>query len=491
MNPEQWLNYLTARMDQRAQRLRDLRSRLEGDSPLPEGAEGCREAYIAFQRKARSNYGETIVDAVTNRMTPAQFRAGDDPDADKRARAIWKRSRVNTWYGDVHRDMVGLSEGYVAVQPGPKGAEVYRVPPEQGIVEADPLRPDLRRAGLIAVRDYVEEIDLAYLHLPGRSWRFVRAMYAVSTDERERRKPIEMLSGGWKLDTTYSDERGAATGVTRVPVVPFFNRAGFGEFETHVDLLDRINWTTLQRLVITAMQAFRQRAVKGDLPETDEDGNPIDYEKVFQPGPGALWNLPEGVDIWESAQTDLGGILNSAKADLTELSAVTSTPMMALMPEGANQTAEGAATSKEALVFKVRDRNERAGSSWGEVISIGIEIETKEVVEVDVDFVPPENQTMAERYDALSKAGTDVPWRTKMTDILGFSGDKVDRMASEKAEDAVFAASFAPPQPPGPGAQETAPGAADGGVNGSGDTRDGGDNQPDDSGGRRDPGASD
>lgn len=78
-----------------------------------------------------------------------------------------------------------------------------------------------------------------------------------------------------------------------------------------------------------------------------------------------------------------------------------------------------------------------------------------------------------------------------MTDILGFSGDKVDRMASEKAEDAVFAASFAPPQPPGPGAQETAPGAADGGVNGSGDTRDGGDNQPDDSGGRRDPGASD
>jgi hypothetical protein len=455
-------------MDNRAPRLDGLRRRLEGDAPLPEGAEGCRDAYIAFQRKARSNYEENIVDAVTNRMTIAQFRVGDNREDDDRARKLWKRNKLNTWYGDVHRDMVGLSEGYVAVQPGDFGAEIYRVRPEQGIVEGDPVRPDIRRAALIAVRDFVEERDYAYLHLPGFVWRFVRSSYEPDT-ERQRKVPIRTFTGGWQLDEDYSDELGRATGLTRIPVVPFTNRGGFGEFETHVDLLDRINWTTLQRLVTTAMQAFRQRAIKGDLPEVDEAGKTIDYEKVFRPGPGALWNLPEGVDIWESAQTDLAGILASAKADLQELSANTKTPMMSLMPEGANQSAEGAMTAKEDLIFKVRDRNERAGSSWGEVLSIAIEVDTKELVDVEIDWVPPENQSMAERFDALSKAGTDVPWRTKMTDILGFDGDKVDRMAAERAEDAVFAASFSPAPPAAPGAPVNAPGTetANGGETGS------------------------
>lgn len=480
-DPTWWLGHLTARMENRAPRLSGLRCRLEGDAPLPEGAEGCRAAYVAFQRKARSNYEENIVDAVTDRMTVAQFRVGDNREDDDRARKLWKRNKLNTWYGDVHRDMVGLSEGYVAVQPGTFGAEIYRVRPEQGIVEGDPVRPDIRRAAMIAVRDFVSELDYAYVHLPGRVWRFVRDAYTTDT-ERARRVPIRTFVGGWKLDESYSGPEGKATGLTRIPVVPFTNRGALGEFETHVDLLDRINWTTLQRLVITAMQAFRQRAVKGDLPEVDEAGKPIDYEKVFQPGPGALWNLPEDVDIWESAQTDLTGILNSAKADLQELSANTKTPMMSLMPEGANQSAEGAMTAKEGLLFKVRDRDERAGSSWGEVLSIAIEMDTKEVVEVEVDWVPPENQSMAERYDALSKASTDVPWRTKMTDILGFDGDKVDRMASERAEDAVFAASFSPA--PAPGAQQTAPEAANGGTAGST-----GDSQPNDGGGRPSPSA--
>ncbi|MGV9364516.1 phage portal protein [Amycolatopsis sp. NPDC003731] len=484
-DPQWWLTHLTARMDNRAPRVTALRRRLEGDAPLPEGADNCREAYVKLQRKARSNYEANIVSAVTNRMTIAQFRVGDNREDDNRARKLWKRNKANTWYGDVHREMVGLSEGFVAVQPGDFGAEFFRVRPEQAIVEYDPVRPDKRRAALIAVRDFVSETDLAYLHLVGRVWRFTRPAFTTDS-ETERRKPITSISGGWTLDETYSDAEGRATSLSRIPVVPFVNRGGLGEFEAHVDLLDRINWTTLQRMVLTAMQAFRQRAVKGDLPEKDEAGKPIDYEKIFQPGPGALWNLPEGVDIWESAQTDLRGILDSAKADLTELSGVTNTPMMSLMPEGANQTAEGAATSKEGLVFKVRDINERAGSSWAEVLSLGIEMETQEVVDVEVDFVPPENQSMAERFDALAKSGTDVPWRTKMTDILGFDGDKVDRMAAERAEDAVFAASFAPAPPASPGAPQTAPATEEKQDGGEAGSTDGG--EPRDSSGR--PGSS-
>lgn len=471
-DPMWWLNHLTGRLDNRRARLALLRRYLEADAPLPDGAENCRDAYIGFQKKARSNYAENITDAVCDRMTVSQFRVGDNAEDDNAARKIWKANKLGIWSADVHRDMVGLSAGYAAVQPGDNGPEVIQMRPEQAIVESDPARPDKRRAALLVYRDFLYDVDFAYLHLPGRVFRFVRDSYGGKT-ERERRLPLTNVSGGWFLDSTFSDDTGRPTGLTRIPVVAFINRGELGEFETHLDLLDRINWTILQRLVITAMQAFRQLATKGDLPEVDEAGNPIDYAKIFQPGPGALWQLPEGVDLWESSQTDLTGVLNSVKADLTELSAVTKTPMPALVPEGANQSAEGASVAREGLVFKISDRIERARAAWGEVLSLAIELDTAKVVDVDVDFLPPERQSMAERYDALSKAGTDVPWRSKMTQILQLDGDTVDRMASERAADALFAASFAPPPPPNPGGPTQPPPGTAGQENANGDSQPG------------------
>ncbi|MEU6641246.1 hypothetical protein ABZ863_01710 [Saccharomonospora sp. NPDC046836] len=61
--PQWWLDDLAQRMDNRRARLGLLRCYLDGDAPLPEGAEGCREAYKQFQRKARTNLAEVITDA--------------------------------------------------------------------------------------------------------------------------------------------------------------------------------------------------------------------------------------------------------------------------------------------------------------------------------------------------------------------------------------------------------------------------------------------
>lgn len=476
-SPVEWLNYLTRRMDERAPRLALLRRFIEGDAPLPEGAEGVREAYRAFQRIARSNYGEVVVDATGERMTPSIIRVGTSAEDDDKARKLWKDNRLDVWATDVHRDMLGLSKGYVTVQRDFDSGDVEVVyeRPEQCYVEHDPSRPDKRRAGIKIYRDMVEQRDYAYLHLPGVVWRFWRHCFD-STMVLSKPRLIERFQGGWYADAEYNGVTeedpdgyigaGQPTGLNVVPIVPFINRGEIGEFEPHIDLLNRINWVILQRLVITAIQAYKQRGLKGDLPETDEDDNPIDYGEMFKPGPGSLWKLPEGVDIWESGQTDLGGILESAKADILELAASTRTPMSALMPESANQSAEGASFAREGLVFKTNDRISRAKSSWVEVVKLMLTLLTgEEPDEVDVDFLPAERQSMAERYDALSKAGTDVPWRTKMSDILGFDGAKIDRMAAERAEDAMFAATLAPPptEPtsPVPGEPKAAEGAVE------------------------------
>jgi hypothetical protein len=436
-----------------------LRSYLDGDPPLPEGADGCREAYVAFQRKSRTNYAEAITEAVVERMRLGGFRVGESNEDDDDARKVWTANRLSTWAPDTFSDMVALGIGYMCVQPVAAGrATITYQRPEQTITDHDPSRPDLVRAGLIVYRDDVEGRDFAFLHVPGLVYRYVRSIAPNALVQSQ----LLSVSGGWVPAEADSAKKavGYPTGLNTVPIVPFPNRGDRGEFETHTDLLDRLNWNTLQRLVIVAIHAYRQRAIKSsDLPESDEDGDPIDYGKLFEPGPGALWMLPEGAEIWESQQTDLSGILESDKADLRALAAVTRTPMSALVPDGANQSAEGAAFAREGLVFKAEDRCERASIGCAEVVRLALAIERgseDDVPEVAAYFLPPDRPSMAERYDALTKAGADIPWRSKMTKILQFDGDEVDRMAAERAEDMILTATMGEPGEP-----VTAPGATD------------------------------
>ncbi len=423
--PVQWLDRLTRAMDARAGRFALLRSYMDGAAPLPEGAAAYRDAYKLFQKKARTNFGELVASAPAERMINSGFRIGDVQTDDDAARAIWSRNRLQVGASDVHLDMLCLGVGYVMVGPGEAGALVTCERPEQVIVEHDARRPDLVRAGVKVYEDSAEGFDYALLHVPGEMHTFVRP----HRDEFYRVITRNSVAGDW---VALSSE---LTGLDVVPIVPFVNRRGLGEFETHLDLLDRINWVILQRLVITAMQAYRQRGLQSDdaMPTEDEEGNEIDYKDLFRPGPGELWNLPAGASIWESAQTDFTPILSAVKDDLAHLAAVTRTPMSTLVPDGANQSAEGAAFAREGLVFKTLDRVERAGDAWALVMGLALALEqgvSAPVSDVHTEWLPVERQSLAERADAASKA-QDIPWRYRMLKVYQFSADEVDRMEAE------------------------------------------------------------
>lgn len=441
MSPDQWLARLTLAMDNRAARLVTLRSYMDGGAPLPEGAEGCRDAYKQFQRKARTNFGELVVDAVVERMIPSGFSLGEESEDDDRLRVIWKRNRLQIGTADVVRDMVGLSAGYMIVSEDRVTARKSVITcerPEQVITDQSPSRPDQVRAALKVYRDDVDGFDVAYLHVVGEVHTYVRPLRdGFGRPTRE----ILHVQGGWQAAGS------EATGLAFIPVFPFLNRGGLGEFETHTDILDRINWNILQRLVITAMQAYRQRATKGDLPDEDIDGNEIDYAEMFKPGPGALWRLPEGVELWESQQTDINAILTANKDDITHLSAVTRTPMPMLIPSGTNQSAEGAHEAKAGLLTKAKDRIERAKAELSLVMGAALAIETGSDTIVDgIESLWHETDetSLTEKADAASKA-QDLPWRTRMTRIWGFSEEIVDKMLVERAEDALNESLMSPP----------------------------------------------
>ena len=427
---DEWLPVLTKRLDDRAPRVRGLRAYVNGQAPLPEGGKNTREAWQKWQKKARTNWGELVVEALAERCVFSGVTVGDELGDDAAAREIVKRNRLVIQIGDLAREMFTTSIAYMIVGRDSFGRAVITAEsPDYVYAAVDPLIPWKARAAVKVWRDQDAGFDYAYVWVPGERVKYVRPIFDSEN------KPVRRASGDWlrESEEAYSGD---------VPVYVFENHGGTGEFETHTDLLDRINAGLLQRLVTVAMQAFKQRALKGGLPTHDADDNEIDWAKVFEPAPGALWDIPEGVDIWESQDSAQGilAMLQASKDDIRDFAAATRTPISTLLPDASNQSAEGAAFAREGLVFKAKDRIERLKVGLNEVIAAALRIETAGFDQpVEVSFAPAENVSQTEKSAAAVQAmAAGVPWRTRMTDIYGYSADAVDRMELELAQEALI-----------------------------------------------------
>lgn len=446
---------------QRRNRLQLLYDFGRGDAPLPDGLEAARESFRIFLKQSRSNFAGLIVGAVAERMTPTGFRTAvdDDETGDADAAALWKRAGMDVRSTDLHKLMLTMGEAYVIVGPVDEetGAPVITAEdPRTMVGEPDPSIPWRLQAALKVMHDDVDGVDRAYLYLPGQVFvatrkNQVNTPWGTSVSSPSRSFVMSFDPRSWEWDT----ERGAAGGQQlphgRMPVVRFINEDGLGEFETHIDLLNRINNVILHRMTISTLQAYKQRAIK-NVPLTypaghAKAGQPIDYSQVFSMDPAALWLLPGNADIWESGQIDLTGILQEAKDDIQQLSAVSKTPLSQFMPSGQNQSAEGASLQREGLVFKCEDRITRSSHPWAWVMSLAFEQmgmrDRADLAKLQVLWRSPQRLSLAERADAATKAATDIPWRTRMAMIWEASPSDIDRMAAERADEMLFEAQLA------------------------------------------------
>lgn len=450
-SPGWWLNRLGTKLVGNRTRLDRLHRYYAGECDLPEGAEGCRESYRAFQAKSRSNFSELIVDAVRERMVVTGFRTGADGDenGDKEARDIFAANGLRVGSADLHSWMLSMSDAYTIV--GAPTEETSGKPlitvedPRTMVTDHDPRFPRIVRAGLKAINDEVAEQHVVYLYIQGRV-----VVARRKAENAEELLPTDFASGGWTWDEKVGGQSGKV--IPRIgngtPVTRFRNKRGVAEFEPHLDLIDRINHNVLQRMVTVALQAYKQRAVIGDLPETYADGTEVDYAAIFRPGPGSLWRMPPGGSIWESGQADLTGVLMASKDDIQTLAAVSRTPLHYITPDAANGSAEGASLMREGLVFKTEDRIERAKEGWARTMSLAFRIagdETRaELLQIEPLFAPVERYSLSERADAASKA-TDLSQRTRNTEIWQFSPELAERERSEKIGDALLGIDAPPP----------------------------------------------
>lgn len=430
-----------------------------GEPPLPKVSEKHRETTREFLRMARANYGPLSVEALLQRTLLLGVRTGADNDAggDDIVRRI--HTANGAWLQDTLEFTYALGEGFAIVGPGeaPDTALITAEDPRQVAVAPDPVRPHIARAALKVYRDDDAGEDVGHLFLPADPT-------SEDEDARKDRVHVAFRRGGagtglrftptaWEWDP----DRSGPLQVQGfgVPVVPYRNRLGMGEFEPHLDVLDRINNMIADRLWTAKLQAFRQRAIEGNLPETHpETGEKIDYDGVFEADPGALWQLPDGVKIWESQVVDMTPILASVRDDVKEFSAVSQTPLTMFTPDAANGSAEGASLMREGIVFKGGERCTRLTPAALRTVRLALAYSGEEQrareSALEAIWAPIERYSLDQRGQAAANGkASGVPFESIMSELWQFPPETVARMKTERATDLLF---IEPAPEPGTGA---------------------------------------
>lgn len=423
-----------------------LHDHLRGDPPLLGVADGWRDHFREVARVGRLNVAALVVEAKANRMGLAGFRtaaAGDD-FGDKLATELLRENNMKVRAREVHDGMLSLSDSYAMVTPPRpnKRFPVITAEDAREVITAHDAATGETLAGLKLYRDEWDAADFAHLYLrvtPDDGEPYFEHHVAKHVGRTSSISESAFRMGqSWRWD-------GDVAHLERMPIVRFANRGGRGEFERHLDTLDRINDQILNKVVIAKVQAFRQMAIKG-LPDSEkvlEDGKiverEIDYDDAFIAAPGSMWQLPEGAELWESTPTDLGPLRLAIKDDLEHLAAVTSTPLHTITPDAASGSAEGASLMREEHVYAVEACRDHAEAGWAEVVATAFafmgEDERAQQSQIEPIWAPIERYSLSEKASAAVQSRDILPIERIWTDIYQYPPSEVINLRQLQGRD--------------------------------------------------------
>lgn len=404
---------------------------------------------------SRNNFAKLIVDATTDRLGIIGFRTsgGSGEYGDKEAMDLFERDGMDSKAQEAMGLACGYRNSYLLVDPNSGRQQV--IPPTNASVINDTAGEPVvaltvnrdRALGRQILRIYTRSVN----DLTGEAEGPVQMFIATKEDHPLQSK----YPRGVKL-TRYDSEvelnrnirvgwtwwKGTSPKVTRIPVTALTNRDGRNEFELHQPVINRLNHMIYQRVIIATMQAFRQRAIKGNFPAVDpKTGKSIDYGEMFESGPARLWLLPTDAEMWESQQTSFQDILLSVKDDLKDLASATYTPM-SYFSDSVNNSAEGANLQRENYISKIEDRQRRFGAALRRHQSVLLElngmVDRSDPTDIEVIWSPSHVYTLSERVQAfVSLKGVGMSTRTALREGLGMTPKEIKRAISEQTTESL------------------------------------------------------
>jgi Phage portal protein, SPP1 Gp6-like len=457
LTPDWWLIRLGRRLRARQPQL-DIWRSWYTDQPLPRGPRKCSQAYLDFQRKARTNFCATVANSTVFRLSAIGItdRGGRSDDE---AWGWWQANRLDARQTQVYRTATTQSQAYVIVGHHPRDERrplITAEHPREVIVDVDPATGE-RRAALKAWHDDVGQVGRANLYIPGKLFRYVT----------ERRGPGRLPWGApsWTLMAD-PGEHDLGVPVVSFPCRPDLGEEPVAEFHTVIDIQERINLGILNRMTAERYSAFRQKYVTGHRfertidPETGLElidpvtGRP-QVNQPFVPDPGALWaSEGEVTKFGEFSQTDLMGYLKAHEADIKDLLTISHTPAYYYAGDLINIGADTVSALDGLHLAKVAEHMAIFGEAWEEVLGL-----SATVAGVDRDFDAAEIRWQDPRQlnpGVLADMGTKLrsmgyPLGV-VAERLGESPQQVQRITSAQAGEALLnsirpAALAVPPVP--------------------------------------------
>lgn len=467
LDPDWWLLRLGRKMRDRRERLDMWWDYFRGNHPLPVGPKRQTEAYRDFQRKARTNFCLTIAESSEFRLKAIGI-ADDQGKSDDEAWRWWELNNLAAKQAQVYRTSLTQSVGYVIVGPHPRFPNRPLITPEhprEVIVDTDPATGE-RRAAAKAWYDDVTRQGRAIVYLPDR-------LVHYETEPRSGAGRLPWGDENWTLVKDAPHDLGA------VPVVEFPCRPDLGEdpvaeFDCVLDVQDRVNFGVLNRMSVERYNAFNQGYVTGHKfkrirdPETGLET----VEMPFVPEPGSLWaSEGENVKFGQLPASDMLGYLKTYETDIRSMLVMSATPAYYYAGDLINVAVDMIQALDGLHIAKVEQHQSNYGENWVDVNALAARVAgvDTDMSSYKVRWKDPRQLNPAVLADAATKKKSIGYPLAVLAEDLGESPQRVNRITSEAASDALLSALSAPappqlapsgpPQPPAssPNGQTPAP----------------------------------